>query len=136
VKISSTPVSAASGFPLFCKALLAATLASLSVWALLSLGRVQPLYRDLGPKLVRVGYIGDSIVQGNNLAAANGSSMTALANRELTWARALYPYIQIDTWIDLSDPLRHFDGSNAGFSGETPRIPTASTEVDKYGWRH
>src|SRR5436305_10635944 len=46
---------------------------------------------------IRVGYIGDSLVQGNNLAAPDGLSITALANREITWARALYPYFDIDT---------------------------------------
>src|SRR5882757_1844705 len=39
---------------------------------------------------VRVGYIGDSILQGNNLAAPDGLLITAQANREITWTRALY----------------------------------------------
>lgn len=101
------------------KALLAATLASLPLWALLSLAGIQPREPYLASKRVRVGYIGDSILQGNNLAAADGSLITALANRELTWAHALYPYFDIDTWIDVSDAIRHFDGLNAGFAGET-----------------
>jgi hypothetical protein len=48
---------------------------------------------------IRVGYIGDSILQGNNLAAPDGHSITALANREITWTRALYPHFNIDTWV-------------------------------------
>jgi hypothetical protein len=41
---------------------------------------------------IRVGFIGDSLLQGNNLAAPDGHSITALANREITWTRALYPH--------------------------------------------
>jgi lysophospholipase L1-like esterase len=73
-------------------------------------------YRASG---IRVGYIGDSILQGNNLAAPDGRSITALANREITWARALYPHFSIDTWVDLADSFRHFTGLNAGLSGDT-----------------
>jgi lysophospholipase L1-like esterase len=68
---------------------------------------------------VRVGYIGDSILQGNNLAAQDGLLITAQANREITWTRALYPHFDIDTWIDLTDSFRHFAGMNAGLSGDT-----------------
>jgi lysophospholipase L1-like esterase len=68
---------------------------------------------------VRVGYIGDSILQGNNLAAPDGLLITAQANREITWTRALYPHFDIDTWIDLTDSFRHFAGMNAGLSGDT-----------------
>lgn len=67
----------------------------------------------------RVGFIGDSLMQGNNLAAPDGHSITALANREITWTRALYPHFNIDTWIDLTDSFRHFTGLNAGLSGDT-----------------
>jgi lysophospholipase L1-like esterase len=101
------------------KALLAATLASLPLWAFLSLAGIQPREPYLSAKRIRVGYIGDSILQGNNLAAADGLLITALASREITWARALYPYFDIDTWIDLSDTKRHFVGMNSGVSGET-----------------
>jgi lysophospholipase L1-like esterase len=69
--------------------------------------------------MIRVGYIGDSILQGNNLAAPDGLLITALANREITWTRALYPHFNIDTWIDLTDSFRHFAGMNAGLSGDT-----------------
>lgn len=69
--------------------------------------------------MIRVGYIGDSILQGNNLAAPDGLLITALANREITWTRALYPHFDIDTWIDLTDSFRHFAGMNAGLSGDT-----------------
>jgi lysophospholipase L1-like esterase len=68
---------------------------------------------------IRVGYIGDSILQGNNLAAPDGLLITAQANREITWTRALYPHFDIDTWIDLTDSFRHFTGMNAGLSGDT-----------------
>src|SRR5882762_11271813 len=68
---------------------------------------------------IRVGYIGDSILQGNNLAAPDGLLITAQANREITWTRALYPHFDIDTWIDLTDSFRHFSGMNAGVSGDT-----------------
>ena len=37
---------------------------------------------------IRVGYIGDSILQGNDLAASDGLLITAQANREITWPRA------------------------------------------------
>jgi lysophospholipase L1-like esterase len=67
----------------------------------------------------RVGYIGDSLLQGNNLAAPDGLLITAQANREITWTRALYPHFNIDTWIDLTDTFRHFTGMNAGLSGDT-----------------
>jgi lysophospholipase L1-like esterase len=68
---------------------------------------------------LRVGYIGDSILQGNNLAAPDGLLITAQANREITWTHALYPHFDIDTWIDLTDSFRHFAGMNAGLSGDT-----------------
>jgi lysophospholipase L1-like esterase len=68
---------------------------------------------------IRVGYIGDSLLQGNNLAAPDGLLITAQANREITWTRALYPHFDIDTWIDLTDSFRHFTGMNAGLSGDT-----------------
>jgi lysophospholipase L1-like esterase len=68
---------------------------------------------------IRVGYIGDSLLQGNNLAAPDGLLITAQANREITWTRALYPHFDIDTWIDLTDSFRHFSGMNAGLSGDT-----------------
>jgi lysophospholipase L1-like esterase len=68
---------------------------------------------------IRVGYIGDSLLQGNNLAAPDGLLITARANREITWTRALYPHFDIDTWIDLTDSFRHFSGMNAGVSGDT-----------------
>jgi lysophospholipase L1-like esterase len=68
---------------------------------------------------IRVGYIGDSLLQGNNLAARDGLLITAQANREITWTRALYPHFDIDTWIDLADSFRHFSGMNAGLSGDT-----------------
>jgi lysophospholipase L1-like esterase len=79
--------------------------------------RDQPLSQR-APK-IRVGYIGDSLLQGNNLAAPDGLLITAQANREITWARALYPHFDIDTWIDLADSFRHFSGMNAGLSGDT-----------------
>src|SRR4030088_917758 len=68
---------------------------------------------------IRVGYIGDSLLQGNNLAAPDGLLITAQASREITWTRALYPHLDIDTWIDLTDSFRHFSGMNAGISGDT-----------------
>ena len=68
---------------------------------------------------IRLGFIGDSLMQGNNLAAPDGLLMTALANREITWTRALYPHFDIDTWVDLTDSFRHFTGLNAGLSGDT-----------------
>src|SRR4051812_10640052 len=68
---------------------------------------------------IRVGYIGDSILQGNNMAAPHGLLISARANREITWTRALYPYFNIDTWIDPTDSFRHFAGMNAGLSGDT-----------------
>jgi lysophospholipase L1-like esterase len=68
---------------------------------------------------IRVGYIGDSLVQGNNLAAPHGLLITARANREITWTRALYPHFDVDTWIDLTDSFRHFTGMNGGLSGDT-----------------
>jgi hypothetical protein len=68
---------------------------------------------------IRVGYIGDSILQGNNLGAPDGLLITAQSSREITWTRALYPHFDIDTWIDLKDSFRHFTGMNAGLSGDT-----------------
>ena len=80
-------------------------------------------------RAIRVGYIGDSLVQGNNLAAPDGLLITALANREITWARALYPHFNIDTWIDLTDSFRHFTGLNAGLSGDTTAQVRARMET-------
>jgi lysophospholipase L1-like esterase len=68
---------------------------------------------------IRVGYIGDSLLQGNNLAAPDGLLITAQANREITWTRTLYPHFDIDTWVDLTDSFRHFSGMNGGLSGDT-----------------
>lgn len=67
----------------------------------------------------RVGYIGDSLVQGNNWAWLDGDLIFSSTRGEITWARAFYPHFDIDTWIDPSDGGRHFDGMNAGVSGET-----------------
>lgn len=67
---------------------------------------------------VRVGYIGDSLLQGNNWAASDGSRISTSTSREITWARALYPNFDVDTWVDLTD-ARHFSGMNAGVSGDT-----------------
>jgi hypothetical protein len=87
--------------------------------------------RDQTPK-VRVGYIGDSILQGNNLAAPDGLLITAQANREITWTRALYPHFDIDTWIDLTDSFRHFSGMNAGLSGDTSAHECAWFAIPRY----
>src|SRR4051812_6451183 len=65
-------------------------------------------HRVVEQRTVRVGYIGDSILQGNNMAAPDGLLISARANREITWTRALYPYFNIDTWIDPTDSFRHF----------------------------
>jgi lysophospholipase L1-like esterase len=73
---------------------------------------------ERAPK-IRVGYIGDSLLQGNNLGARDGLLITAKANREITWTRALYPHFDIDTWIDLRDSFRHFTGMNGGLSDDT-----------------
>jgi lysophospholipase L1-like esterase len=83
-----------------------------------SKNRRDQVLNQQAPK-IRVGYIGDSLLQGNNLAARDGLLITAQANREITWTRALYPHFDIDTWIDLTDSFRHFTGMNAGLSGDT-----------------
>jgi lysophospholipase L1-like esterase len=67
---------------------------------------------------VRVGYIGDSLLQGNNWVTPDGLRISTSTSREITWARALYPFFDVDTWVDLADP-RHFTGMNAGLSGDT-----------------
>src|SRR4051812_18414836 len=80
-----------------------------------NVGNLPPTSRTVK---VRVGYIGDSLLQGNNKATADGSLISTSTSREITWARALYPNFDVDTWIDLADP-RHFTGMNAGVSGDT-----------------
>jgi lysophospholipase L1-like esterase len=112
--------------------LLPAALLMIMASALLALFVLfQPQIRQpyLRPAKVRVGYIGDSILQGNNLGAPDGQLITALATREITWTRALFPYFDIDTWIDLTDATRHFNGMNAGVSGETTAQVLARVRV-------
>src|SRR4051794_30650496 len=93
-------------------------------WAASENGRAISSIKNQGYQVskgsaIRVGYIGDSILQGNNMAAPDGLLISARANREITWTRALYPYFNIDTWIDPTDSFRHFAGMNAGLSGDT-----------------
>jgi lysophospholipase L1-like esterase len=63
----------------------------------------------------RIGYVGDSIVAGNNLASA---SLISTLPREIAWARAMYPHFECDVWYDAGD-TRSFKGMNAAYSGET-----------------
>ena len=87
-----------------------------SVLVVLAAAESRTFAADLGR--VRVGYIGDSLLQGNNWVTPDGLRISTSTSREITWARALYPFFDVDTWVDLADP-RHFTGMNAGVSGDT-----------------
>jgi lysophospholipase L1-like esterase len=104
---------------LLCAALIVTWIASENASPVISSKNQRHQVSNQRTPKIRVGYIGDSILQGNNLAAPDGLLITAQANREITWTRALYPHFDIDTWIDLTDSFRHFSGMNAGLSGDT-----------------
>jgi lysophospholipase L1-like esterase len=70
----------------------------------------------------RVGYIGDSILVGNNFAT---SILISTRSREITWARALYPHFECDVWMDSSD-ARGFVGMNAALGGYTVAMNRSS----------
>ena len=70
----------------------------------------------------RVGYIGDSILEGNNLAS---SILISAQSREITWARAIYPHFECDVWLDATDS-REFVGMNAAIGGSTVAMNRAS----------
>jgi hypothetical protein len=74
---------------------------------------------------IRVGYIGDSILRGNNLAASDGLLITAQANREITWPRAR------DGWRAPNYNTTHMEWeSNAPTTDELMHGVVSDSELD------
>jgi lysophospholipase L1-like esterase len=72
-------------------------------------------------------YLGDSIMQQNTYADATAVSFNQ-AIGSLSWAKALFPSFDIDTWYYASDPLgRYTQGANLALAGDTAQNIAVTT---------